>query len=72
MKLKLGSIVLKITKSAVSVTTERAARAEASRKRSQNARVRRLSRRNAQLRHDLQAWEEGRVVVAETMHRVID
>lgn len=73
VKLKLGSIVLTVTKSALSITTERAARAAASRKRSENARARRLVRRNAQLRHELQAWEEGRVVVAtETFHRVID
>lgn len=73
VKLKLGSIVVKLSRKSLTVTTEKSAKAASRSNSRKNHAIRRMRRTIKQLREEVTAWEEGRVVVAtETFHRVID
>lgn len=65
MKFKLGSIVVKVTKSTLTVSTVKAARKEATNKRRAAFRVRRLMSTVRSLRRELNDANE-------TMHRVTE
>lgn len=61
---KLGSIVVKLSRSSLTVTTARAAKAASRAKGRVARRVARLKRTVRGLREEVTAWEEGRAVAA--------
>jgi hypothetical protein len=71
---KLGSIVVKVSRKSLTVTTDKAAKAASRANARKNARLTRQQRTIRRLREEVTAWEEGRAAAtpAWTYHRVAE